>query len=795
MSYSDDRRAFTAAAKEGLCPFLTKPGSRRLSADFRRKVLKHLDHAVRHLTGLEGESLLQVDLRPRISELEGAAVAALAAAERDRPSHARCSIRQFLATIYPDTIQLRPRAHARPGFAPLFDALTAEAEREKMEAERQGRLNLLHASGRRSTLYHMQALFEVNGVEAIADIPDDFDKVRGWAEEAGWSQQQWNDRINAYREARKLLPNPNVIPGLYLRQWNRGRGVRSLDLRAELSRRGILKDPRRMSTPEIIRALAPDWADALDLALEWGRAHSRSTQWANLKIDAVSRCVASLIRTARDPANMKLLDLWLPAGSSGQTNDPRITRAVAPYCPGGVYRPPEDCLARILADEQAPSGWEGSPLTLATTTSSSGDAIPYVSTLTKDIQALWGITDLVYSVALSQYQPGLWDTACDNYSSLLTHMSTRNQAAFTRGHMDKLLLMDYGELVCLGLPHLRAIAYARLAALEAYVARPRPSPRRLRTLQNQAHSALEDYIITALITDDGLRIKNYAYAVVGVHIRPEYVRDHAGNPIALLRVTTEWLGFDDPRVRLKRPRDARNAERRRLRTVNRGLVDHELFFRYLTWARPRDAVAAGLIASVEDFDPNKDGYALYIRSRRLPKREFLPETTDEYKLRTGAVNEGELSTVVGRALYRIMRDVLRRTLPDWLHPERTKKWRGIFAAHALRSIITDYFGYYLEEWETASELTNTTRAVLEHAYKTSIGDRAQRLAKIGPENPTYFRQVIDAIQADWGRADWNQFWAHFDSAHPAQHLQLVLPSPDAGPDATQRPDTKLELVA
>ena len=92
--------------------------------------------------------------------------------------------------------------------------------------------------------------------------------------------------------------------------------------------------------------------------------------------------------------------------------------------------------------------------------------------------------------------------------------------------------------------------------------------------------------------------------------------------------------------------------------------------------------------------------------------------------RSGQTRPESLSSLFGQTVHWIVRDVLGRTeVPAWDDPTRMTEWRGLFSAHASRSLIVTYWGGLRGDWLYACWLTGDTERTPAARYAHTFADR------------------------------------------------------------------------
>lgn len=371
---------------------------------------------------------------------------------------------------------------------------------------------------------------------------------------------------------------------------------------------------------------------------------------------------------------------------------------------------------------------------------------------TQSLQHVFRIMGAEYKEILQDSAPDLWRQIDGEYRRLQRKIEKHNDKRRVTGQKDKELFLEtitLPQLVCIGLPalarrvrRLRDRYYATVAKHEA----GEIGDRTLHDAKTKFFTWLRRYVITAVMADDGLRTKNYAGAVHGrnVFVTPKVEEREDGCVVwtGVDSVRTIFRGFDDHRVSLKKDRDENDGQRKRRRFLRPGIVDHELFFDYWVQVRPYDLVRAGVLDSEDEFDPDDDGYALFVSYKAAN-----PE---------GCYYPARLSKNFGKTLLWICDEVLGRDVPEWGDDERTTKWRALFGGHISRLLIATYWGGLREEWSHAEFLTNDKKSTLLDAYdKAAEGAMQHKFRLDGWEHPRYFDDLMDRIR-EGETVDWEK---------------------------------------
>ena len=783
MKLSEAIRLFTARADAGEI-IDRKTGRRRsLSGTRRRGIISHVRNAVCRAAGADRDQVDGIGLDPYKASLVEVARIDAEAAGRASPRNEAANVALFLATVegreYEVTqrhgpAQRRPATRDRvlPAWLPLYDALVDLAQCERQKRSYPAQLLALHDVAIR------------HGVQEPAAVPDDWDVVLGWVMGAGLKRKKFHAITAAFRKARELTGN-DALPNLYQRVREAERGLRSLpDLADRLRARGCEADPVGLSTLEMIHVLGPKFARALERHLAWGREKARSPGWQEEQVGMTGRILASLIRLGYDPHGLSFVALFerpTQISGGGELDEFLADELGDDY----AAQPKTVSLLRAVLDEAARDSWEHSPLWLVKERATPEGLQIYTQKVQQDLLYCFLLTRAVYGAEMGQVQRERWEAIEKEYERTRDHMLDFNQGAHTDGHKPKdRVLITWPQAVCIGLYALRRRALEARAAMDSFQQKRGTLESRTGRQRVKAFDeAMREYVLLAVLLDDGLRIQNYSGAIAGEHFIPVVERDASKTWIRFRQVSTRFRGYDDASVKLKKDRNGLGAERRRKRTLSPSIVDHELLFEYWTKVRPRDLVRRGLLRSAEEFDPDSDRFAVFIAPRTGGRKPLRRSPMDQRRSQTGQFTADQLSKIAGRTLHWVVRDVLGRgaepyNVPTWDDPVRTREWRGVFAAHVVRLLLGTYLGGVRGDWGAACWLTNDSEKTLREHYNevSEIYEGMERLH--GIENVHHFDAVIDRMRMYEPGDDWSAFWDHFDRDNPTValvHLRGLKP--------------------
>lgn len=715
----------------------TKLSPRRVSV-----VLSHVRSAVRYAAQTSNPD--SVRLGPYLETLPDLARRGAEEAGRARPANEVADVRLFLEVIERRTSDRRTRRRARadsflPGWRPLFTALDRCVEKAQRDRFRR------YAG----YLYAFQDFLVLHDVRGPEDLPD-YTTLREWLDEGGHSRKSLDNWLTAFRVARTLAGRTD-LPTLEAPPSARERGVRSLaDLDGRLLARGCRKPAADLTTRQIIGYLAPAFGEALDAYLERAQLQRKSPDWQNAVESTLSCIIAELIRMGQDPHDLDPVDLYTvrQAVSTNSTVRPLLRRRIGKEQAGIA----QHVLMRRFVDEAARRSAHHSPISLAGNVEVGCEVPFYPTAIWNNAVALWAVVREVYGLGcgdggMIEHAPDEWRTVESEHERLMDHMAQLNGQRQTTGHKNKALVsITWAQAVCIGLRHLWLQAHeARDAYFVKYERACKAgldNPTSVRNARRRYYRALEDYVLAAVLLDDGLRVKQYANGLCNVHFVPTVVQTAQGEQI--VEVETRWRGYDPDETNLK-GRTENGGERVRSRSLSPGIVDMDLLTEYWLEARPHRLAARGLIPDVESYELSEDRFAFFVSTSSTSA--------------TGSYSPGRLSLRFGRCLHRFM-TLMGRKVPAWqqLRADRDlrRKWRGLFGAHVTRQLLATYLGGIREKWSLVAYLTNDRVLTLQNYYVQFKGAVAEAMKREGVEHPHHFDGVMDDLLA--GKViDWRGF--------------------------------------
>lgn len=738
-----------------------------ISAGARAGLISSMRVALRAATGRS--DIEDVDILPFAEVLPGHAYADAEEAGHANPANAADRVRRFLAIV-----EGREYKRTRGGeryindeWRPLYQVARSLGNRYEQQI---------------ASLYRVATARKPDGSSPIldpADLPDQT-TIRRWLSDAGLKRRYVSQVIRAYQLSRSALPaeERQHLPPLDMYQSPEERGLRALphleqlldDIAADRLAKGeevervSVQQFREMPSMERIRIISEGVHFGLTAYLD--KNQHLSGGWKKAAILGVERTLAAMEIAGYSIIEHDPMDLYTKTATvakSGSTNrvNPLLERR---YGAAGVIDSGEaHYLLRKVADAAARMSFKASPLELVRS-SHTGSVPYYTATVERDLQHFYQMCRVAYE-EVKHIDPVEWTAMEVVHGQLKAHMKQHNAVNHVRGQKNKEAILDIitlPQIICIGLPALRRrvrrIRERYHAAICDHSDLGHPQVNRARMRYKRV---LRDYLITAVMISDGLRVKNYTGARLGAHFLPEPIRDETGRWIGLEGVRTTWRGFDSESVRLKIMRDELGAERTRTWHLLPGIVDLELLWEYLVDFRVDDLVSAGLIPSAAVYDIERD----------VREWQFALFTSGHpaSKVRDGCFHSPEfVSTRFGHMLHWMATEVLGHELPRWGSAELAQEYRALFSGHITRLLLATYWGGIRSAWTRATMLTDDTEETLRRSY-SKVGARLiERFAKDDWTNPHFFDEEMDRIFRD-EVIDWDSQpsgnWAHTPAGH------------------------------
>jgi hypothetical protein len=586
--------------------------------------------------------------------------------------------------------------------------------------------------------------------------------------------------LGAYRTACRVAGLSAAFPQHYELIEEKGVGIKSLpDWIARARAKGFAGDPRDITALELIQIFAPRLHLMLDRYLEQGASALRRPAWRAAQIDRVSWIVAPLIRAGVEPTEVHWPSLFLERQAVEASVDEARDEVLNEYyrARGRAHqrsaRTVQHSLLRRCLDVSAKRSWENSPLWLINPMHELDEVPRYTDKHLQHLEAAFVLTREMYGRAmLASDDPETradWGLAQAEFESLMRHVEEFNRGRPVDGRKDKSgMPITWPQAVCMGLPYLRQQALLLRSEVEdARQRRGHLTSASSRGLLNRYHEALREWVIATMFLDDCLRVKNYSGARANEHIVPIVEKDREGRWTAVTGLITRWRGHDHPKVALKMTTDKDGNPRKRERQITPALLDARLLTDYWMQARVYAAVSARLLPSVEAYDPDEDRLAFIVTPRPKQSQHNNP---DWY----GDMTTDQVSDILGRALYRMCREVLGLDLPEWDSPDLTEKFRALFRAHVVRTAAASYLGGLRGQWALAEELTDDEEATLRKHYSRVQRKLSELQRAVGWTNPNHFDAVVDRMLAQYPEDDWAVFWRTFDPNSPDPALRTMV---------------------
>lgn len=767
---------FDVKSEAGEIPNRVTGKTGQLAASRRGPIMSHVTAALRHAlrsfpeyARVSADALLDVEIAPFLATLPDHAELDASEAGRSDPSKERSNVALFVTVVTGRDAVREKRSievtRVLPAWQPLYDALCSQAS-EQPKARTYPRL-----------LIRFMELALANGVVSPEAVPDDFDAVHAWAPALGFSRKEVHEALGAFRSAADALGDDS-LPRAYDLVFRGGIGVRGLSDWVQRARNaGMTGDPMSWELLDIITALAPKIGNAVRTVLSAGKKHNRTASYENEIIDCGSWLVASLIRLGEDVSALTLLDLYLErreirVEQSAAAEEGRKVKLaqLAKYTTTPTHDAPMalHSLLRRCLDVTAPLSYANSPLRLVNPVHEEDDIPVYTDSMIANVKQAFLLTKAMFGAELEEVAPDVWARARNEHDSLLRHISSHNRGRYLAGRKAKRdLLITWPQAVCMGLPYLRQKALmARRAVADRADRIGHLESRESQKVLLAYCEALRDYVVVAILLDDSLRIRNYAGATAGIHLKPtpEIIE---GCWRRFVGARTHFRGADADDVRLKVLARKDEGLNERERPLTPGIVDMDLLFEWWTKARPFYLVQAGLLTTVDAYDPERDNYAVFPTGRPSEAQRADPAWK-------GHISPDMLSEIFGRALHEICMKVLGQTdLPEWGDASLTETHRSLFCAHIVRLLVGTYFGGVLGDWTTAEYRTNDRELTLRKHYNLLAPWFTQRMHKQSHENPRWFDRVIARVLEARDCDVWGPFWDRFDPRYPDASLAAL----------------------
>lgn len=777
MTVADAIRDFTDKARTGQVVNERKGMLVSITPNQRNVILSAVRRAVRRAASTSNFSMIPF-----------AAVAQMLPehARFDAIEHGRGSgndeaskVRRFVRTVEGRAPKVRrSRTHNfLPAWRELADALTA------WESRRETRANL------KSKLHMLMELVSTRGrIDRPEDLPDR-DTIRSWANSEGNSQEVFHKMLHAYRAARAEVArtrSDHGLPDVDQSPLTSERGIRSLACITEVAAQiGHLGPIAKLDTMAALRVIAPLMHSALTAYIEANKASGGSAAWEKGVAGAVSRVVASAVRTGvvnvkRLPPAALFLQMVEGTGNDGGLADyERATLAFYGDEAGEGGATHEIPLIQFLSDEMAASSARNSPASLKSVVQRTigEDDVPFYT------KAIMGDVDRLASLARFTMErsrkghPERYAAIGITAKAVLDSMAKVNRERGVVGRVlnkgRSLELATYPLVVCMGLPALaeevRRYQAGYFEAVERHEADLDHSS--VRDAAERYDEWLERYVATAIYIADGLREKNYTYARIGAEgVRARMVdeRGHDVEPTLthiwpeldpvtgeVARVRTHFCGSDHRLARLKIRFEADGETfRDRIWHIRPGIMDMSLFTEFLLGTRARRLAAQGLITSVDEYNLERDvkewNFALFVSTER---------STHHYRQITGAYSDSMLGSMVGGCMHWMAKNVFGHTdLPEYGTREWAKQYHRVLTGHFGRSMIASYWRSIRDRTDLACEYINDTEDTLRSKYARVTTQQldAEFIGQLAWRRPDFFDAEIDRIWFKGEVINWSE---------------------------------------
>jgi hypothetical protein len=365
-----------------------------------------------------------------------------------------------------------------------------------------------------------------------------------------------------------------------------------------------------------------------------------------------------------------------------------------------------------------------------------------------------------------------WNIIEAEFNRTRAHVDAVMEGGRGVGHKNKTGLdITYPQLTCVIIPHLKCQVDIARAQWHAYTKSSDRGARR----HAEYRDALRRLIVTMVVSDDCMRIANYAHGRVGHNFLLEYDRDRRGKLKAITKLSYMWRGGDtnvEAQTKIRRyGRGAKSQEAiRSVRAASSGLVDYTYLTEYFTMVRVHDLVACGRIPSVEAYDVEKDHWALFV----CPKpRHKQSDRVDDW---SAHIDTSTLTNYFGQSLHEGMVGALGRNLPAWDSPEITTQYRALFSAHIVRLLFSSYcFGLRGKEYMgLAEKRLMDRRSTIEGHYLAFADHFEEKQKQQGLENPHFFDLLMDQMLYGNASAEqWTAFWRGYHHTLPLTNIHLL----------------------
>ena len=490
-----------------------------------------------------------------------------------------------------------------------------------------------------------------------------------------------------------------------------------------------IEDPNSLSTPALLRSLAPELYADVEWSLTLGANRTISPKTKAARWNAAARLVGWLVRDGYidDLPTLQLEDLLARLhGNVEITLNPRLARRRASEATSTTA---EVSLLAHLAEQEAAPG-----VLRATTISDSFkdkaedwpamspdqrlEHVKFPESLVNDLHHIWRLVADVCS-QLAIQDPTAWLQQNARWTSLNKRLREQPippvEIVNTKDKARLIRTITLPQLVCVVFPlrvrELRHLRHLWQRARDVAAGKQHAEPDEHRVVMALRKLYLDQAVAfcwMALALDDGLRRRQYIFGRFGLaaNFRPTFHRDAKGDPCALDSISTWWIGSQTAPEGLKiSARDGQQAARS-ARTVRRGYVPFDILWDVLTIWRPEQLVACGAIPSVAEYDLTAD-----MNAGEWALFPTAVEGSDQpARART------DMTQVVGREFHSCVKRFLRPELPEF--DELGPEWNKLWAPHAFRLLNGSYHGGVLGDWDGACWLLQDEEQTIRDEYST-----------------------------------------------------------------------------
>ena len=572
-------------------------------------------------------------------------------------------------------------------------------------------------------VYLQRAAQEAGCVDPRVGLPA-YHELRAAAVRCGLSRDRFSHAATLYRRCRERLAERGIeFPAFPVQRTPRSTldGLSSAMLEAELP--ALAADLRTYcegATPEGMQSLSGVWKEDVEgSVLRWAAALRRAVD-AGAIPDLTSADLAYISALDFLEFAVRIETVVAPAVRSLAERRARSEAAEVPPAAGAG---PAVRLVEFLLKREAPSARRRSPFPSVRSAMSG-----YTEALHRDLVALGSVVRRVHGPDLASTKGGSpvrWDGIIASYERLERTVRTAVLKGLPNEAKNKVQVIEQITLpqaVCVGLPWFRRfvveparVAY-HAATAEALAAGHTAVHPQVVARGRAYLRVLEEYLMTALVLEDGLRVKNYCNATWGRggNLVPTY----RGGVLVALR--SQWVGNVADPAGLKVWHIKGVRQHRPLRDVRPGYVDLGLLDEYVHGFREGLLRARGLLAPGEPYNPEDGRFPLFV-STRSPRggrrRKFKAPCS--YTEHVVSIDR------VGRTLHRLAREALGREIPPW--NACGARWRAAWAAHVTRLLTVTYWLGVRRNPDVATLLTMDRESVLLDHYKVELTYLADRM--------------------------------------------------------------------